>query len=81
MKILFWHQSQDYFHVGSLYQEQVLWVVGTAAALALLGDNVIAQPNKGGTLKMGLGGGESTNSLDPATSLSQYMFFCEQNLW
>ena len=49
--------------------------VGTAAALALLGDRVFAQPQKGGTLKMGLGGGESTNTLDPALSLSQYMFF------
>ncbi|WP_352740384.1 hypothetical protein [Mesorhizobium sp. M0213] len=31
-------------------------------------------PVKGGTLKMGLGGGESTNSLDPALSLSQVPF-------
>ena len=49
--------------------------VSSAMALSLFGGTAIAQPNKGGTLKMGLGGGESTNSLDPATSLSEYMFF------
>ncbi|QYK40912.1 MAG: ABC transporter substrate-binding protein [Paracoccaceae bacterium] len=31
-------------------------------------------PNKGGTLVMGLGGGESTNSLDPALAASQVPF-------
>ena len=33
-----------------------------------------AGPKKGGTLQMGLGGGESTNSLDPALAASQVPF-------
>jgi len=33
-----------------------------------------AGPKKGGTLQMGLGGGESTNSLDPGLDLSQVPF-------
>ena len=33
-----------------------------------------AEPNKGGLLKAGLQGGESTNSLDPATFASQVPF-------
>lgn len=50
--------------------------LGTAAAgIALSGLPFGAAradtPKKGGTLKMGLGGGESTNSLDPALALSQ----------
>ena len=54
--------------------------LGRAAALGftatmasnLLTSSALAQtPQKGGTLKVGLVGGESTNSLDPATWLSQ----------
>src|SRR5918999_6428543 len=42
------------------------------AASKLLASTALAQaPQKGGTLKVGLVGGESTNSLDPATWLSQ----------
>lgn len=51
--------------------------VGVAAAMAdpLLSTAArAAGPKKGGTLKMGLGGGESTNSLDPALDLSQVPF-------
>ncbi|QCO57012.1 ABC transporter substrate-binding protein (plasmid) [Pseudorhodobacter turbinis] len=51
---------------------------GAAAvgALATMGAPTIAsaQPVKGGILKMGLGGGESTNSLDPALAQSQVTF-------
>ena len=49
--------------------------VSSAVALSLLGNEVIAQPNKGGTLKLGLNGGATTDSLDPAKTLAQYMFF------
>ncbi|SIT78602.1 ABC transporter substrate-binding protein [Pontibaca methylaminivorans] len=46
--------------------------VSATAASALLGSAVHAEgPKKGGHLKMGLGGGESSNSLDPALTLSQ----------
>ncbi|TRD23262.1 ABC transporter substrate-binding protein [Palleronia caenipelagi] len=45
-----------------------------SAASSLLGQPASAQPVKGGTLRMGLGGGESTNSLDPAAALSQVPF-------
>jgi peptide/nickel transport system substrate-binding protein len=45
-----------------------------SAASALLGQTATAQPVRGGTLRMGLGGGESTNSLDPAAALSQVPF-------
>ena len=57
--------------------------LGRAAALgvtatfanSLLGSAAMAQtPQKGGILKAGLTGGESTNSLDPATFLSQTPF-------
>ena len=49
--------------------------VGAVSASALLGEAARAQtPVKGGTLKLGLGGGESTNSLDPAAALSQVPF-------
>ena len=48
--------------------------VSSAVALSMLGGTATAQPNKGGTLKLALNGGESTNSLDPATILSHYMF-------
>jgi peptide/nickel transport system substrate-binding protein len=42
--------------------------VTTATASALLSQRVMAQgPRRGGHLKVGLQGGESTNSLDPAT--------------
>ena len=48
----------------------------TASAAAALAADVAraATPKKGGTLRMGLGGGESTNSLDPALALSQVPF-------
>jgi peptide/nickel transport system substrate-binding protein len=51
--------------------------MGIAAGTAgtMLGTAARAQgPKKGGTLKMGLGGGESTNSLDPALNASQVPF-------
>jgi peptide/nickel transport system substrate-binding protein len=47
----------------------------TASAAASLADAArAATRRKGGTLRMGLGGGESTNSLDPALALSQAPF-------
>lgn len=51
--------------------------LGVSAAFAgsLLGaGKAAAQPVQGGILQMGLGGGESTNSLDPAAALSQVPF-------
>ncbi len=57
--------------------------LGRAAALgvtATMADTLLARaamaagPKKGGTLQMGLGGGESTNSLDPALDASQFPF-------
>jgi peptide/nickel transport system substrate-binding protein len=46
--------------------------VTAGAAGTLLSSAVRAQgPQRGGTLRMGLTGGESTNSLDPATFLTQ----------
>ncbi|MEZ5778007.1 MAG: ABC transporter substrate-binding protein [Paracoccaceae bacterium] len=49
--------------------------ITAATANTLLASAARAQePNKGGTLKMGLGGGESTNSLDPALALAQVAF-------
>ena len=57
--------------------------LGRAAALgvgAVLANGMLATarraagPKKGGTLTMGLGGGESTNSLDPALAASQVPF-------
>ncbi|PLP57789.1 peptide ABC transporter substrate-binding protein [Mesorhizobium loti] len=52
----------------------------TVAMAGTLADRAFAQtPAKGGILKAGLQGGESTNSLDPATNLSQVTFnFCKQ---
>ncbi|TRW99476.1 ABC transporter substrate-binding protein [Paracoccus sp. M683] len=48
--------------------------IGAVAANGLLAGVARAQPVQGGVLKMGLGGGESTNSLDPAAALSQVPF-------
>lgn len=51
--------------------------LGVSSALAgsmLTSSARAAGPNKGGLIKAGLGGGESTNSLDPATFLSQVSF-------
>jgi len=49
--------------------------VSTAMAGGLLSSAAYAAgPNKGGLIKAGLGGGESTNSLDPATFASQVPF-------
>lgn len=46
--------------------------VTTATADGLLGTAALAAgPKKGGTLSMGLGGGQSTDSLDPALAASQ----------
>ena len=46
--------------------------VSAAVAGSMFGQAVqAAEPRKGGTLKMGLVGGESTNSLDPAVAASQ----------
>ncbi len=53
--------------------------VSSAMALSLLGGQANAQPKKGGTIKFGLGGAESTNSLDPATILAQYMFLVNRS--
>ena len=51
--------------------------LGISAAMAntMLASAVRAEgPKKGGTLMMGIGGGESTNSLDPALAASQMPF-------
>lgn len=51
--------------------------LGVSAAMAgslLSAGRASAQPVKGGVLKMGLVGGESTNTLDPAAALSQVPF-------
>ncbi|TIW81724.1 MAG: twin-arginine translocation signal domain-containing protein, partial [Mesorhizobium sp.] len=50
--------------------------LGVSAALAttLAGKAFAQSPIKGGILKAGLQGGESTNSLDPALNLSQVTF-------
>lgn len=49
--------------------------VGAIAAGNLLTQTALAEgPIKGGTFKMGLGGGESTTSLDPALAASQVPF-------
>lgn len=46
--------------------------VGATAASTLLGREVLAQgPRRGGHLAIGMQGGESTNSLDPALGLTQ----------
>lgn len=61
--------------------------LGRAAALGIgatvaggLADRAFAQvPVRGGVLRAGIQGGESTNTLDPALNLSQVMFkFCKQ---
>ncbi|TPK74116.1 twin-arginine translocation signal domain-containing protein [Mesorhizobium sp. B2-4-15] len=55
--------------------------LGVSAALAttLAGKAFAQTPVKGGILKAGLQGGESTNSLDPALNLSQVTYsFCKQ---
>ncbi|TPN36166.1 twin-arginine translocation signal domain-containing protein [Mesorhizobium sp. B2-3-3] len=55
--------------------------LGVSAALAttLAGKAFAQTPIKGGILKAGLQGGESTNSLDPALNLSQVTYsFCKQ---
>lgn len=49
----------------------VLGVTAPFANKLLVGAAQAQGPKKGGTLKMGLVGGESTNSLDPATWLTQ----------
>ncbi|WP_176082793.1 ABC transporter substrate-binding protein [Martelella sp. HB161492] len=49
--------------------------IGAVAASSMLGRVAQAQePVKGGTLRMGLGGGSSTSSLDPALAASQVPF-------
>ncbi|WP_323006125.1 ABC transporter substrate-binding protein [Pseudorhodobacter sp.] len=45
--------------------------LGAAAAMPRMAFAQDATPKKGGHLKLGLGGGESSNSLDPALTLSQ----------
>ena len=49
--------------------------VSTALVTSLASKGAFAQaaPQKGGDLKIGIDGGESTNSLDPATYLSTYI--------
>lgn len=42
--------------------------LSAVAANSLLSSAARAQPKKGGNLRMGIGGGESTNSLDPAAA-------------
>jgi peptide/nickel transport system substrate-binding protein len=51
-----------------------LGVAATAANSMLANAVMAAEPVKGGTLKAGLQGGESTNVLDPALNLSQVNF-------
>ena len=49
--------------------------LSTTAASSMFGSAVLAAgPKKGGTLRIGLGGGETTNSLDPARATSQVPF-------
>lgn len=51
----------------------------TTLAGSLAGRAFADVPIRGGTLRMGAQGGESTNTLDPALNLSQVMFnFCKQ---
>ncbi len=57
-----------------LGQASALGISMAAANTMFASGAKAASPVKGGTLKMGLGGGESTNSLDPATALSQVPF-------
>lgn len=46
---------------------------------AFAADEPVSQPVRGGLLRAGLQGGESTNTLDPALNLSQVPFnFCKQ---
>jgi peptide/nickel transport system substrate-binding protein len=53
--------------------------VSTALASTLAGKAFAETPVKGGVIKAGLQGGESSNSLDPALNLSQVTFsFCKQ---
>ena len=55
--------------------------LGAVAANTLLGDMAkAAGPIKGGTARFGIGGGQSTDSLDPALSLNQ-MTFMVQRTW
>ena len=55
--------------------------LGAVAANSLLGSVAqAAGPIKGGTAKFGIGGGQSTDSLDPALSLNQ-MTFMVQRTW
>ncbi|MFC2969567.1 ABC transporter substrate-binding protein [Acidimangrovimonas pyrenivorans] len=49
-------------------------VTATMANTMLAGAARAATPKQGGTLKMGLGGGQSTDSLDPALAASQVPF-------
>lgn len=51
-----------------------LGVTATAANALLAGAARAAGPVKGGVMKVGMSGGESTNSLDPATYASQTPF-------
>jgi peptide/nickel transport system substrate-binding protein len=48
--------------------------VSAAIASALFTKAAHAQPKKGGTIRMGMQGGESTNSLDPALAASEVPF-------
>ena len=53
--------------------------VSTFAANSAFADTGPAKPLRGGILRAGLQGGESTNTLDPALNLSQVPFnFCKQ---
>ncbi len=53
--------------------------VSANAADALMGKALAQTPVRGGILRAGLQGGESTNTLDPALNLSQVPFnFCKQ---
>lgn len=51
-----------------------LGLTATAASTLLAGAAKAAGPNKGGILRAGMQGGESTNSLDPATFASNVPF-------
>lgn len=68
---------------GTVSRRQFLGRAGalgfsTLAAASLLSTVARAAPIKGGTLKMGLGGGESTNNLDPALATMEVLFLASR---
>lgn len=59
---------------GFIGRASALGVTALAANTMLAGAVRAEGPKKGGTLKIGMGGGESTNTLDPALAASQVPF-------